>query len=328
MNNSTISIIVPIYKAEKYLDKCVESLINQTYKDIEIILVDDGSPDNCPKICDDWAKKDERVKVVHKENGGEISARFAGIEHANGNYIGFVDSDDWIENDMYEYLYSLINKYSADVAAIKLITVEENGKFTQSDLPEEVHTYDLKGIYENMNSEELWCLCNNLYKKELFSGIPEGLPTNLVFSGDMMMNYFLYKNVKTMAVSNLEKYYYYRHSESAIAGKLNHRIIDDAVLAYNIIDADFDKASPAYPCSMALKITNELFLLNSIVRNNLCWDRYEKLRKDILAHKKYIFSKKCAAYFSARHKIGFILLAVMPKLYNKTILIRRSVRGY
>lgn len=96
------SIIVPVYKVEKYLDKCVESIINQTYKDIEVILVDDGSPDNCPLICDEYAKKDSRVKVIHKTNGGLSDARNKGLEVATGDYILFIDSDDYIELDACE----------------------------------------------------------------------------------------------------------------------------------------------------------------------------------------------------------------------------------
>lgn len=95
--NPLISVIVPIYKVEKYLQKCVQSIINQTYKNLEIILVDDGSPDNCGIICDKLAERDDRIRVIHKKNGGLSSARNAGIEIANGEYIGFVDSDDYIE---------------------------------------------------------------------------------------------------------------------------------------------------------------------------------------------------------------------------------------
>ena len=89
-----VSIIVPVYNVEKYLDKCIESIVNQTYRNIEIILVDDGSPDKCPEICNEWAKKDDRIKVIHKENGGLSSARNAALEIAQGDYITFVDSDD------------------------------------------------------------------------------------------------------------------------------------------------------------------------------------------------------------------------------------------
>ena len=102
MKSALISVIVPIYKVEKYLDECIESIVNKTYRNLEIILVDDGSPDKCPEMCDQWAKKDERIRVIHKENGGLSSARNAGLDVATGDYVGFVDSDDFIERDMYE----------------------------------------------------------------------------------------------------------------------------------------------------------------------------------------------------------------------------------
>lgn len=108
-----ISIIVPIYKVEKYLDKCVDSIIKQTYKNLEIILVDDGSPDRCPDICDSYAKKDSRIKIIHKKNGGADSARKAGIIASTGKYIGYVDGDDWIDPKMYETLYTLVQRNNA-----------------------------------------------------------------------------------------------------------------------------------------------------------------------------------------------------------------------
>ena len=105
-----ISIVIPVYKVEKYLEKCVESVINQTYKNLEILLVNDGSPDNCPKICDEYAQKDNRIKVIHKENGGLSDARNAGIDVATGKYITFIDSDDYISNDYVEYMYNLLKQ--------------------------------------------------------------------------------------------------------------------------------------------------------------------------------------------------------------------------
>ena len=110
-----VSIIVPVYNVEKYLDKCIESIVNQTYRNIEIILVDDGSPDKCPEICNEWAKKDDRIKVIHKENGGLSSARNAALEIAQGDYITFVDSDDWIENDMIQSMLTCAAKNDADI---------------------------------------------------------------------------------------------------------------------------------------------------------------------------------------------------------------------
>lgn len=122
-----ISVIVPIYNVESYLDKCVSSIVNQTYSNLEIILVDDGSPDNCPAICDAWVEKDSRIQVIHKTNGGLSDARNAGIAVATGSLIAFVDSDDWIERDFFEYLYEAMDSYSADVAECSTRFVDEKG---------------------------------------------------------------------------------------------------------------------------------------------------------------------------------------------------------
>lgn len=110
-----LSIIIPIYKVEKYLDRCISSVINQTYKNLEIILVDDGSPDNCPMMCDAWAEKDNRIKVIHKPNAGLGFARNSGLEIATGDYIAFIDSDDYVDLDMYDTLISTSMKYNADI---------------------------------------------------------------------------------------------------------------------------------------------------------------------------------------------------------------------
>ena len=114
MNTPKVSVIIPVYKVEAYLSRCVDTVINQTLKELEIILVDDGSPDNCPAICDEYALKDERIKVVHKTNGGLSSARNAGLRIATGEYIFFLDSDDWLELDGMELLYNTAIKYSVD----------------------------------------------------------------------------------------------------------------------------------------------------------------------------------------------------------------------
>ena len=121
-----ISVIVPVYKVEPYLDQCVNSIVNQTYTNLEIILVDDGSPDNCPQMCDDWAKKDSRIKVIHKENGGLSDARNAGLAIASGEYIGFVDSDDWISEDMYHLLYDNMLDNDSDISACGVEMFYEN----------------------------------------------------------------------------------------------------------------------------------------------------------------------------------------------------------
>jgi len=116
METPKISIIVPVYKVEPYLRKCLDSIVNQTYRNLEIILVDDGSPDNCPAICDEYAARDGRILVIHRQNGGLSAARNAALDVATGDYFGFVDSDDWVEPDMFEYLLTNLQRADADIA--------------------------------------------------------------------------------------------------------------------------------------------------------------------------------------------------------------------
>ena len=126
MKSDLISIIVPVYKVEKYIDECIKSIINQTYTNLEIILIDDGSPDNCGKICDEYAKNDKRIKVIHQKNMGQSVARNVGLEYAKGDYIGFVDSDDYIKNNMFEVLHNNLVSYNADISICNIIKVKNN----------------------------------------------------------------------------------------------------------------------------------------------------------------------------------------------------------
>ena len=126
-NLPLISVIVPVYKVEAYLDKCISSIVGQTYRNLEIILVDDGSPDNCGAICDAWAEQDSRIKVIHKENGGLSDARNAGMSAATGELLGFVDSDDHISPEMYQLLYERMIADNSDISACGVEMVFENG---------------------------------------------------------------------------------------------------------------------------------------------------------------------------------------------------------
>ena len=166
MKNDLISIIIPVYKVEKYLEKCIESVLKQTYTNLQIILVDDGSPDNCGKICDEYAKKDSRIEVIHKINGGLSDARNVGINRANGRYIGFVDSDDYIKEDMYEKLINLIKEYNADVSICNLYDVFDGKEYVRNK-DNGIHEYSridiLKEILLDKNIQSYaW---NKLYKK-------------------------------------------------------------------------------------------------------------------------------------------------------------------
>ena len=139
----SVSVIIPVYRVEEYLRSCVDSILGQTLRDIEIILVDDGSPDNCPAICDEYAAKDSRVKVLHKENGGVASAVAAGIRAATGTYVGFIDSDDWADPDYYEQLYCCVTEQNADMAEGQFVSelMSPGGQQTLGAIRSETRVY-------------------------------------------------------------------------------------------------------------------------------------------------------------------------------------------
>lgn len=139
MNQPKVSIIVPIYNVEKYLDRCMQSLMHQTLKDIEIILVDDGSPDNCPAMCDEYAKQDNRIKVIHKQNAGLGMARNSGIEIATGEYIAFIDSDDYTEVNAYEKLYNASDKGHYDIVYSGFYQEQNDGTFKAAELIDQIY---------------------------------------------------------------------------------------------------------------------------------------------------------------------------------------------
>lgn len=171
-----ISVIIPVYKVERYLDACVSSVLAQTFGDLEVILVDDGSPDNCPALCDAWAGKDPRVRVIHRENGGLSAARNTGIEAARGQFLTFVDSDDLLEPDTLRRAYDAQRQFDADMVIINLCFADEDGHPMQepdfSIFRDEI--LDPKQFWEKYYSIVGPCRnyyeisCSKLYKKELF----------------------------------------------------------------------------------------------------------------------------------------------------------------
>ena len=172
--NPLISVIVPVYKVEPYLRKCVDSILAQTYTNLEVILVDDGSPDNCGAICDEYAVKDARVKVIHKPNGGLSDARNAGMAVMQGKYVAFVDSDDWIEPQMYQRLYELLMEYDADMAFGGVADeVIENGAVRTvktSDYGQSPFAEDKLAAMRRYFCGS-WAAWDKLYRAELFEGI-------------------------------------------------------------------------------------------------------------------------------------------------------------
>ncbi|MBR3071813.1 glycosyltransferase family 2 protein [Fibrobacter sp.] len=210
--NSLISIIIPIYKVEPYLRRCLNSIVNQTYTNLEIILVDDGSPDSCPQICDEYAVKDNRIIVIHKRNGGLSDARNAGLNICKGEYISFVDSDDWVDEKYIEILLELAIKENADIAIGE--NIQTNDICNKPNNISKIQIYSSKEALYHLFSQDhiaFTISCGKLYRKELFSNLhfPIGK-----YHEDEYTTYILFYHSKKIVYTNCILYYYFRHSNS------------------------------------------------------------------------------------------------------------------
>lgn len=235
-----ISVIVPVYKVEPYLKKCLNSIVKQTYRNLEIILVDDGSPDNCGAICDAYAVKDRRITVIHQKNGGVSSARNAGLAKVSGDWIGWVDSDDWIELDMYEYLLRNALKYRADIAVCSRHEVKEN-RLTYRGWEEPTllkREEALKSLLEN-DLMQNYC-CDKLWRKELWQGVvfPEGKTFE-----DMAVLHHPFERADLVICLPEPKYNYYQRKGSIV----HNLALDNRMNHYLAAKLRYDEMHEAWP---------------------------------------------------------------------------------
>ena len=224
MLDKCISVIVPIYNEESYVNRCIESIVNQTYKNLQIILVNDGSTDNSGKICDDWAKKDCRIKVCHKSNRGLVNSRKRGVMLSEGDYIVHVDSDDWIEPEMYAQMLTLAIENDADIVTSGIIRDYENYSIVE-------YEHFEAGVYKNNRLEkEYWPnviatdkffktnvnihITNKLYKRGLALKHQMELSDNIKIGEDAAMVYPAIFDAKCIVVSGKNFYHYVIHSNS------------------------------------------------------------------------------------------------------------------
>lgn len=232
MNIPIISIVVPVYNVEKYVGHCIQSILNQTYNKFELILVDDGSTDDSGKLCDEWAEKDNRIVVIHKENGGLSDARNAGIEIAKGEYLAFVDSDDYISPSMYQRLFSSVNNYDADIAMCLAYNIYDDDStyydiefgnltiFQKNEI--------LKSLFNHKLNNFAW---NKLYKRELFNDIR--YPKGKIYE-DLFTTYRLLDKCNKVVLDS-SQLYYYRIRKDSIMGKARKVINPDKFQAFDEI---------------------------------------------------------------------------------------------
>jgi len=222
-----LTVIVPVYKTEPYLRRCIDSILAQTLTNFELILVDDGSPDNCPAICDEYAKRDNRIKVLHKENGGLGLVRKVGVDIANGEYIAFVDSDDWIEPEMYEILYRTAVDNTCDMVICDwkchYLETHTTVAHTQSQTLKENYLYDSGDIQKHLLSKVLleeihgysW---NKLYRSNILKQCNLGRGVNLQNMQDWVLNCEYFNRTRRMMYVKECMYNYAIHSGNALQG--------------------------------------------------------------------------------------------------------------
>lgn len=297
-----ISIIVPIYKVEEYLIRCIDSILAQTFTNFELILVDDGSPDNCGKICDEYAKKDERIKVIHKENGGLSSARNAGIKVATGDFIGFVDSDDYINKEMYLKLYELCKSTNSQIGICNFQR-EINGIL-------EVVNHDLVvKVLDNVEAmKELFrgvlyrfSACNKIFHKSCFKGVtfPEGR-----IHEDLATMYKLFNNSEKSVYINYSGYVYVKRENSILTSKYNPNRLQAFESWEEILKFMMEK----YP-----QLKEEYFSCFAY------WtmDNWVYVNRDIIAEEKHEFIKSLSAIL----KKYYITL-----MFNKKLTLKNKLR--
>ncbi len=214
MKNPVLSIIVPVYNVEPYLSKCIDSVLDQIFTDFELILIDDGSTDSSGSICDDYKERDNRIIVIHKRNGGQSSARNAGLDIARGQYISFIDSDDAISKDLYaENIPILLSDLSIDFLRFPLVFVYPDGKKIVDKVLEE-HIYGIKKAFEfwsDNGSGARGYVCENIYKHKIFDRLR--FPEGMIFE-DCYIQGFILEQVDHIYISNIGAYLYLQRENS------------------------------------------------------------------------------------------------------------------
>ncbi|TCO89991.1 glycosyltransferase involved in cell wall biosynthesis [Bacteroides heparinolyticus] len=227
-----ISVIVPVYKVEKYLGKCLESILDQSFEDIEVLLIDDGSPDSSGVLCDHFSLIDSRVKVFHKENGGVGSARNYGIERALGKYLAFIDSDDWIEPDMLETLYTQQLRYNAELSVCGMQKDDEEGNVLfriDNDVTylENQHYAILTLFNQDKYYKYQGWVYNKLYLKELVNKYHIRFHEEIAYSEDRLFNFDYLKHVVSAVFSTQPKYHYLIRANSAMTSSNAGKVYED-----------------------------------------------------------------------------------------------------
>ncbi len=297
-----VSVIIPVYKVESFLDECVKSVTEQQYKNLEIILVNDGSPDNCPIMCDRWAERDKRIKVIHKSNGGLSDARNAGIQMAKGDFIAFVDSDDWIAPNMYQIMMDTIEKENADICACGIVVSYPERENALS-IPAVVG--DSKKILELIYNDTQYPVAawNKLYRRECWEDLR--FPTGKICE-DAFTTYLLVDHAKKIVQISEPLYYYRIRSNSIMTSDFSRKRMDEEEAwrcNYEYMKAHYPSIS-SKAFGFYLQKVNVLIHAIPVREREIYKEEYEYLRKILKDNILYVLFKSKMGF---KHRIKFVL---------------------
>lgn len=292
MEPPLISVVIPIYNIEAYLKRCVDSVLQQSYSNLEIILVDDGSKDQSSMICDEYKELDKRVRVIHKENGGLSDARNAGIEIANGSFITFIDSDDFVAIDYIEYLYGLILKYDADVSGCYHIKFNKEQEINDHKNNQEEFVFrgeeaviDL--CYQKHITNSAW---GKLYRMSYFKSIR--YPVGRLYE-DLGTTYKLFLLCNKVVFSMQAKYYYFQRDDSIMHYKFTSKNMDRILLSEKLLEEVEDISEELEKAAMARLFISCVQVLREMPLNDVKFKKeYSIVRQYILLYRKMVLFNK------------------------------------
>ena len=337
-NLKKLSVIIPAYNTEKFLVKCVDSVVNQTYKNIEIIIVDDGSRDNTPQICDELASKYNNIKVIHKENQGTCKAREAGVNAATGEYIAFIDSDDYIDLTAYEKLIKVLEENDCDMVQFGYYRVDTNGKIISEHRRDAVKFDNAYGAFKHFASvilRDITMLVDKIYKRSLFENLQ--WPENIAYAEDYCTDTQLFAKVqKFMAIDNI--FYYYVNNPASVT----HQVLIDKSKILDLIKADkftADFTAEAMPKCLPEILYYSIHLYFNMIIHQISADEqgtkelimqceknltsnYNRMKAELKRQNRKLYIK-----IGFKQKIYLWLLIHFPRLYKFYLTTRLKIHA-
>lgn len=307
-----ISIIIPIYNVEKYLNKCIDSILNQTYSDLEIILVDDGSTDKSSEICEYYKEIDNRIRVIHKKNGGLSEARNVGIDIAKGEYIAFLDSDDWADENLYKRLYQLSQKYSSDISMCSFKWVQ-NEKEVLNKIDEEIVYSNLEALNKiyDKNYTNIIVAWNKLYHRKLFDNLR--YPVGKIHEDEFLTPILIHRANK-ISITNKELIYYRQNSNSITNSKFSVKRLDYIYALENRLNYfNQNSLEKLYKKGVWLLMDN-IIRFYYIIKNS---DIPEKKQLMKMLKVKLFNIINITGGLSSKDKVKIMLFEISPNLFKR-----------